>query len=107
MKGQHLRRYGAEARSGNDIAPESGARGLTTGVDNCAGRIVDGSWPLTEIALQHSRRGQRVEAGQLSAANEELVERDEPECTVAPVVQLGNDDRAAYRETEFVLRAMG
>ncbi len=65
--------------------------------------IVDCAGPLAEIALQHLRGWNRVEAGKLPSAQIELIVIDEEKRFVASVVNLGNPNRTAEREAVLVL----
>src|SRR2546423_1242680 len=100
---QHLGRYRAEARRGDNVSGEWRARNRAIGGDHGSGGVENLSRQLAEIASQHWAGGQRVEAAQLSAANKELVEGGKPEGPVAAVVEFRNDHGTAEGEAELIL----
>src|SRR5215470_17206668 len=68
-------------------------------------RISDRHGQFTEVPSQHLGRGIGIQAGQLAAANIELIERKEPESFVSTVIDLGEQDRTAQGKAPLVLDA--
>ena len=85
---------GNAVRVATPLAPMTVERGSAIGTESSL-----------KSPAQHFGGGVGVQAGQLAAADIELVEREEPECLVPAVVHLRKHHRTAQREAPFVLNA--
>ena len=104
IKRQIVQRFPSEPALGNDVAGERIAQRLAGAIRigaNCGG-VVQRRAQLGEIAAPHSRRrDRRIESLRPADARAFVVAKNEG--AVLAVIQLGNVDRSAERESELIL----